>query len=77
MQIFSDKIQKPRNRKPRNGKPRNGKPRKTREYCMKYQIILLLIISVGLIIALFCFVLETVYNFIRRKISDGKMNFIL
>ena len=28
MQIFSDKIQKPRNRK-----PRNGKPRKTREYC--------------------------------------------
>ena len=38
MQIFSDKIKKPRNRKPRNGKPRNGKPRngkprKSRDYC--------------------------------------------
>ena len=33
MQIFLDKIKKPRNRKPRNGKPRNGKPRKTRDYC--------------------------------------------
>ena len=30
MQIFSDKIQKPRNRK-----PCNGKPRKTREYCVQ------------------------------------------
>ena len=32
MQIFSDKIKKPRNRK-----PCNGKPRKTRDYC-KYII---------------------------------------
>ena len=30
MQIFLDKIKKPRNRK-----PRNGKPRKTRDYCRK------------------------------------------
>ena len=29
MQIFLDKIKKPRNRK-----PRNGKPRKTRDYCI-------------------------------------------
>ena len=34
MQIFSDKIQKPRNRK-----PRNGKPRKTRDYCMLLYLI--------------------------------------
>ena len=34
MQIFLDKIKKPRNRKPRNGKPRNGKPRKTMDYCI-------------------------------------------
>ena len=29
MQIFLDKIKKPRNRK-----PHNGKPRKTRDYCI-------------------------------------------
>lgn len=31
MQIFLDKIKKPRNRK-----PRNGKPRKTRDYCIGF-----------------------------------------
>ena len=36
---------------------------------IKFEIILLLIISVGLIIALFCFILETVYKFIKRKTS--------
>ena len=34
MQIFLDKIKKPRNRK-----PRNGKPRKTRDYCSPLALI--------------------------------------